>query len=223
MKRLDRRDFLQLSSAGMAALGLGCTPKKASTTSGDSASTDTDTDTDTTAPSDTAPSDTAPSDGTCAETSDNIEGPFYREDPPDRDMLDLYADKGTPVSLQGRVLDANCQPIPGAVLDFWQANPDGAYDLNTKEMRYYGRITADADGAWQFQSLVPGFYLNGTQYRPAHIHVKIILDGVTMLTTQLYFKGDPYIDIDPYVESDLIIDFTESDGALLGMFDFVLG
>ncbi len=200
----------------MAALGLGCTPKKTPATSSDP---DTAAATDT---SGTDPADTADA-GACAETSDNIEGPFYREDPPARDMLDLYADEGTAVQLEGRVLDADCQPIPSAVVDFWHADPLGSYDIKTEEMRYYGRVTADADGVWRFQSLVPGFYLNGAQYRPAHIHAKVFVDGVERLTTQLYFKGDPYIADDPYVRDDLIIDFTESDGALLGSFEFVLG
>ncbi len=203
----------------MAALGLGCTPKKSPVTSSDSGSGSTDTGSTDTGSTDTGSTDTGEA---CLETSDNIEGPFYREDPPARDMLDIYADEGTPVQLEGRVLDADCSPIPGAVVDFWHADPLGSYDTKTEEMRYYGRVTADDAGVWRFQSLVPGLYLNGSKYRPAHIHVKIFVGGAVRLTTQLYFKGDPHIDGDPYVESDLIIDFTESDGALLGSFDFVL-
>lgn len=195
MPGIDRRDFIQRSSAAVASLGLGCTLKRKPSTN------DADIRT---------------------ETSDNIEGPYYRAEPPDRDMLDLYADVGTPVQLEGRVLDAESLPLAGAVIDFWHADPDGRYDTQSNEMRYYGRVTADEKGSWRFQSLVPGLYLNGSQYRPAHIHVKIFIDGTEQLTTQLYFKGDPHIDDDPFVESDLIVDFIESGDALLGMFDFVL-
>ena len=137
-------------------------------------------------------------------------------------MLDLYGDKGTPVQLEGALLGTDCAPIAGATIDFWHADPDGSYDTETDEMRYYGRVTTDADGRWQFQSLMPGFYLNGSQYRPAHIHVKITIDGAEVLTTQLYFKDDPYIPVDQYVKDDLIMDYTVKDGAWIASFDFVV-
>ena len=148
---------------------------------------------DTAAPDDTAPSDACPS------TDDNIEGPFYRSDAPERDDLVTGSDEGTELLLSGRVLHAeDCTPAAGAVVDLWHADPDGAYDNDSAEMRYRGRVRADADGRWSIRTLEPGHYLNGSQYRPAHLHVKIWVDGVERLTTQLYFPDDPYNDADPW-------------------------
>jgi len=48
--------------------------------------------------------------------------------------------------------------------------------------------------------MVPGFYLNGSQFRPAHLHLKVRVQDEERLTTQLYFEDDPYLDADPFVE-----------------------
>jgi protocatechuate 3,4-dioxygenase beta subunit len=84
-------------------------------------------------------------------------------------------------------------------------------------------MATDSAGAYSFHSLVPGFYLNGPTYRPAHIHVKLWVAGAELLTTQLYFRDDPYNATDAFIEPGLIMDYSvDSGGGRVAEFDFVL-
>ena len=68
---------------------------------------------------------------------------------------------------------------------------------------------------------IRGAYLNGSTFRPAHIHVKIWVKDVEQLTTQLYFEGDPLIDADPWAKQALEVSLSEdASGALSGSYDF---
>ncbi len=200
---MDRRGFLRLGSmAAAGSLALACGNKDDGDDTGSGSS------------GDGGAGDAGAGDGgsgACTLTDDNILGPFYREDAPERDELDFAGPDGVELSLSGRVLDSDCNPIAGARVDLWQADPEGEYDNTSDEMRYRGVVTCDADGRWAVQTKVPGFYLNGSQFRPAHIHVKIWVDDIDRLTTQLYFEGDPYLDIDPYVEDAPVMAVTETD------------
>jgi protocatechuate 3,4-dioxygenase beta subunit len=151
----------------------------------------------------TAPvgSETAIPSEACEETTGDIEGPFYRADAPERADIVRAGDTGRALTLSGRVLAGDgCTPPPNAVVDVWQADPMGVYDNATDAMDYRARVVCDADGRWSLRTFEPGRYLNGAQYRPAHLHVKVWVDGVERLTTQLYFPGDPYNDVDPWYD-----------------------
>src|SRR5690606_34392367 len=99
----------------------------------------------------------------------------------------------------------------GAVLDFWQADDDGGYDNDgvadppAGEFVLRGKVESDAAGGFSLKTIIPGHYLNGNQYRPAHIHVTVSAPGFASLTTQLYFEGDPYNEIDPFIIDSLIM------------------
>jgi len=68
-----------------------------------------------------------------------------------------------------------------------------------------------------------GRYLNGTEYRPAHIHLKVWVGGVERLTTQIYFEGDPYLESDLFVEDGLVIPLVEDGaGGLAGEFPIAI-
>ena len=164
-------------------------------------------------------SDTAPVDD-CPETATDIEGPFYHGDAPVRNNLDLYGDKGTALTVSGRVLDTDCASIDSAVIEVWHADQKGAYD-DSKEYRYRGQMAADAKGQYEFHTLVPGRYLNNGTYRPAHIHIKIWVKGVEVLTTQLYFAGDPYNKVDPWYQEAMELQWTkDKKGRWVASFDF---
>ncbi len=164
-----------------------------------------------------------PTDG-CYITEDNILGPFYKAGAPFEDDLADGLD-GDLMLIQGTVFGCDCvTPLAGAVVDVWQADAEGAYDNDGFILR--GKIETDEDGKYSFVTVKPGWYLNGAQYRPAHIHYKVSHKDGMALTTQLYFEGDPYIPIDPFVKDSLVIPLSPGDvgGAegLLGTFDIVL-
>ncbi len=156
----------------------------------------------------------------CPVTAPNIEGPFYKPNAPLKQKLNT-GETGRGLVVRGTVMDAKCRPIGGATLDIWQANADGAYDNAGYELR--GRVQTDAEGNYAFHTIHPGHYLNGSQYRPAHIHVKLSAPGKRLLTTQLYFPGDPYNEIDPFIDKSLIMQLeTEYYGPELARYDFAL-
>ncbi len=163
----------------------------------------------------------------CTETHANIEGPYYRAGAPERWDLTTPGLKGTPLEIEGRVTTSDCRtPLRDVELDVWQANDEGHYDndgtMRVAGMLLRGRIKTDGDGRYRVRSILPGHYLNGPQYRPAHVHVKLRAVSHAPLTTQLYFPDDPYNRIDPFIHPSLVMDVKKRDGRLLARFDFVL-
>lgn len=154
-------------------------------------------------------------------THDNIEGPFYKEGAPNRSVLASPKDKGMPLVIAGAVQTLRCEPLEKAEIDIWQADATGAYDNDG--YRFRGALLTDAKGRFHLRTIVPGRYLNGSTYRPAHIHVKVRARGHEELTTQLYFSDDPYNKKDPFIHESLIMKHRDHDGVRKARFDFVLG
>ena len=204
LSRLSRRRFLELTGMSSLALTAAC-----STPAG---LLDTELGIDTGEDPDA-----------CVQTSTDIEGPFWIEGVPVRTNLDLYADPGMRLAISGKVLatDHDCAPLANAVVEIWHANDAGAYDNDSPELRYRGQTATDAEGRWSFNTIKPGWYLNGSQYRPSHIHVKIHHQGVELLTTQLYFEGDPYLEDDPWAEESRVMSIKDrEDGSLACSYTF---
>ncbi|HZO16994.1 MAG TPA: hypothetical protein VFB62_27145 [Polyangiaceae bacterium] len=165
----------------------------------------------------------------CQATETNIEGPYYRAGAPFRSSLIDAGISGASLRLTGRVLSLDCRsPLAGAVLDVWQADAAGHYDNDGSNdapadvFRLRGRVTCDARGGFELWTIVPGRYLNGASYRPAHIHAKLAAAGHRPLTTQLYFPGDPFNDRDPFIRRSLIMDVQSGAQGTAAHYDFVL-
>ncbi|MCS6844936.1 MAG: hypothetical protein NZ528_11555 [Caldilineales bacterium] len=102
--------------------------------------------------------------------------------------------QGEVILVTGRVLDRNGDPLPGAAVEFWQTDASGVYDHprepgtegRDRGFQFYGTAIADVEGRYVFRTIRPGYYAP----RPRHIHVKVKLDGRTLLTTQFYFEED---------------------------------
>lgn len=160
----------------------------------------------------------------CVPSADNIEGPFFKPGSPHRVDLTGGDGRGEALVVEGSVLDVGCHPIAGARLEVWQADHAGAYD--NEGNRFRATLALAENGRYRFDTIVPGRYLNGRQYRPAHIHVKAHAPGYRSLTTQLYFEGDPFNAVDPFIDPSLIMSMRyESVGdkrAATCRFDFVL-
>jgi len=136
--------------------------------------------------------------GVCVPTSSDILGPYYRANAPFRSDLTIAGDPGTILNYEGVVTNEDCNPLTNAIVDVWQANAGAVYDGTSSNFNYRGRFQTGADGAYAFRAVKPGWYLNGSQYRPAHIHFRVTKPGYTELITQLYFQGDPYIANGPW-------------------------
>jgi protocatechuate 3,4-dioxygenase beta subunit len=128
----------------------------------------------------------------------------------DNDLIHNYARAGESaigerIIVHGRVLDERGRPVPGALLEFWQANAGGRY--RHKKESYLaavdpnfggcGRAITDENGYYFFRTIKPGPYPwpNGVNdWRPAHIHFSVFGHGFAQrLITQMYFEGDPMI------------------------------
>ncbi|RUR80228.1 dioxygenase [Chlorogloeopsis fritschii PCC 9212] len=148
-------------------------------------------------------------------TESTLEGPMYVPDAPPRQIGDrLGIDEGGDVLfMSGRILDVNGSPIANALIDVWQTNSKGFYDIqdpNQPKGNFRGCFKSNADGYYAFETVVPIGYdipangpcgevlrlLGRHTHRPAHIHFKLSAAGFKVLTTQTYLNDDPYISSD---------------------------
>jgi protocatechuate 3,4-dioxygenase beta subunit len=139
-----------------------------------------------------------PQDKGCAPTSQDVEGPYFRPNAPVRTSIAPPETKGESLIISGTIY-TDCK-TPGAelsqempLLEVWQADNTGIYDTTTSNYWYRGTIPVDSQGRYQFETIRPGNYLDGGGFRPAHIHFRVTVPGYRPLTTQLYFKEDPYL------------------------------
>ncbi len=131
----------------------------------------------------------------CQTTADLL-GPFYKRNAPITSDLIIPGHDAVEILVKGHVYMSDCtSPLTDAQVEFWQS--DGAGEYDNENFNYRGRLITGGDGAYAFKTIVPGRYLNGSTYRPSHIHFKITAPGYKELVSQIYFKGDPYISSDP--------------------------
>ena len=130
----------------------------------------------------------------CAATESDIQGPFYVAGAPRRRVLAAAAEKGDRILVRGTVHGGDCStPLSRALLDVWQADAEGRYHDAGEQYRLRGQILTDEKGRYELETIRPGNYKLGDGWRPAHIHFTVTSPGHEPLTTQLYFRGDPYL------------------------------
>ncbi|PRH76669.1 dioxygenase [Streptomyces solincola] len=149
-------------------------------------------------------------------TPPQMEGPYFKPNSPRRTSLVEPGTVGTRLTVGGYVFGRACLPVGGVLLDFWQADHNGAYD-NTG-FRFRGHQFTDATGKFALTTIVPGLYPGRTR----HIHVKVQAPGRPVLTTQLYFPGEPRNNTDPIFDARLLMTVRDAGGAKEASFDFVL-
>ncbi len=165
--------------------------------------------------------------GGCAATTDDIQGPFYLPGSPNTALVAQPGEPGTRLYISGTTLANDCEtPIAGVKIEVWQANAAAVYDTS-QNFLLRGTVFSDENGLYAFETILPGPYLNGNQYRPKHIHFKVTKPGFPDLITQLYFEGDPYIAADPWASqpdaAQRIIPLNSiGEDQLDGQFDIVL-
>jgi catechol 1,2-dioxygenase len=178
----------------------------------------------------------------CRPTEADILGPFYRFGAPSQTRLAAPDEPGDRLVLTGTVFSSDCQtPIPGALIEVWQANKSGLYDTNkpgnfteVTAFNLRGMLYTNEQGQYAIETIVPGRYpippnLPGLEKyagltRPAHIHFRVMDSLHVPLTTQLYFKDDPFIANDPWAgqKPSLAIGLTQDGNLRRGVFDIVL-
>ena len=181
-------------------------------------------------------------------TQSSLLGPFYRQDAPEIPLGGSLARnaKGPELLVYGTVADNAGVAIPGALVQMWQTDAEGEYDLQTRDaatdMR--GNVRCDAEGRFHVRTLVPLGYsvpMDGPVgalirqqgrhgCRPAHIHFLIGAPGYRELVTALYLGDDPHIDSDTVfgVSNALVVRLrSDPDAPIQGMpavrYDFRLG
>jgi catechol 1,2-dioxygenase len=170
-------------------------------------------------------------------TESTVLGPFHMTESPVRELgddIDLVGGS-EPCVVSGRVLSADGTPLPGAVLDVWQADDQGFYDVQQPDVQPAGNgrglFTADTEGRFWFRTCVPAPYPIPTDgpvgdllratgrhpYRPAHIHFIVSAEGHTPVTTHIFVAGSDYLDSDAVfaVKQSLVQDFAVTDDPAL--------
>ena len=149
-------------------------------------------------------------------TPAETEGPFFKPRSPRRTSLLEPGLAGERIVLEGRVFSRGCHAIGGALLDFWHADHEGEYD--NAGFRLRGHQFADDEGRYRLETIVPGVYGGRTR----QIHVKLQAPAGRVLTTQLYFPGEPRNRRDGLFRSDLLMALRDGADARQARFDFVL-
>lgn len=150
---------------------------------------------------------------TCGKlTEPQTEGPFFKPKSPLRSSLAEGAVKSSLI-LTGTVLSRDCKPVANALLDFWHADAEGGYD--NRGFRYRGHQFTDAQGRYRLETIVPAEYPG----RARHIHVKVQAPKRRILTTQVYFPGEPGNARDGLFSKDLLMKLAKPGE---GAFDFVV-
>jgi protocatechuate 3,4-dioxygenase beta subunit len=151
-----------------------------------------------------------------APTIRETEGPFFKPSSPQRADLVEPASKARLVELNGQVLTRSCRPVAQALVDLWHADERGEYD--TGGFRYRGHLFTDAEGRYRFRTILPALYTGRTR----HYHVKVQARQQGVLTTQLYFPGEPMNRRDGLFRRELVMRMAEAGDDLSAQFDFVL-
>lgn len=149
-------------------------------------------------------------------TPPETEGPYFKRNSPERTSLLDPGLAGTHLVVSGQVLTTSCQPVARALVDVWHADDHGQYDLDGYRLR--GHQFTDAAGRYVLETILPGRYARRTR----HIHVRVQAPNGPVLTTQLYFPGEPANRADGLYRPDLEVRLDESGPGRQARFDFVV-
>ena len=143
-------------------------------------------------------------------------GPFFKPNSPQRGSLVEAGASGDVMTLAGRVLSTSCEPVAGALIDFWHCDAKGNYD--NRGYHFRGHQFADADGQFYLETLMPGLYPGRTR----HFHVIVQAPNRRPLTTQLYFPGERLNEKDFIFNPALLLNVASESTPKRAEFDFVL-
>jgi len=177
-------------------------------------------------------------------TEATVFGPFHVDGAPHYALGEDVANGaiGEPCEVRGTVRGTRGEPVPGAVIEVWQADAQGKYDVQREGLGRHqarGVLEAGPDGEYRFRTILAQAYpipddgpvgdmLRATgrhPWRPAHLHFMIKAPGYETLITHVFRNGDPYLDSDAVfgVRESLVADWVQqADGSWQVEYDFVL-
>ncbi|MGH3519959.1 MAG: dioxygenase [Haloechinothrix sp.] len=174
-----------------------------------------------------------------------IEGPYYKPGAPQLDSpatLPQRSDEpGDTLVFTGSVRDLDGNPLPGSIVDIWQADAHGFYSQfhpDPPEWNLRANVTTDEAGRFEITTVVPAPYeipkdgptgkmiiaAGWHHWRPAHLHMMVRAEGKQPLTSQLFFAGGDYIDSDiaSAVKPELTLELVKHDGHYSADYEFRL-
>ena len=177
-------------------------------------------------------------------TEPTVFGPFFMEDAPQYQLGDDVSNgaKGEPCMVKGTIRGLDGKPVANALINVWQADADGNYDVQYAELAHpqaRGILHSDSEGHFHFKTILAEAYpiptdgpvgamlkaTNNHPWRPAHLHFMIEAPGYERLITHVFRDHDQYLDSDVVfgVRSTLIADWIKrADGTYSLDYDFVL-
>lgn len=160
-------------------------------------------------------------------TEATVFGPFFVDGSPEIPLGgDLAGDgAGEPCWVEGTVTDTEGNPVAGALIEVWEADEDGFYDVQYDDGRTAarGHLYSDDDGGYRFWALTPTPYpiphdgpvgrllaaTGRSPMRASHLHFMVRARGKRTLVTHIFVRGDDYLTRDSVfgVKTSLVRDF----------------
>ncbi len=162
-------------------------------------------------------------------TEATVWGPFFVEGSPEislgGDMS--FGAAGQPCWVEGTVTDTDGKPLAGALVEVWEADEDGLYDVQYTDDRTAARahFHTDEDGTFRFWGITPTPYpipqdgpvgrlleaVGRSPYRASHLHFLVRVPGYRELVTHIFVAGDELLDKDSVfgVKDSLVKEFAE--------------
>lgn len=160
-------------------------------------------------------------------TEATVVGPFFVAGSPEIELGgDIAAGaSGEPCWVEGTVTDTSGKPVPHALIEVWEADHDGLYDVQYDDGRVAarGHLHSDAGGGYRFWGVTPTPYpiphdgpvgqllaaVGRSPIRTAHLHFMVKAEGFRTLVTHIFVRGDELLDRDAVfgVRDSLVMDF----------------
>lgn len=122
------------------------------------------------------------------------------DDPPSTVRIAPADEPGEPLRIRGVVTDRGGRPAPGVVVYAYHTDAEGIYPRDehlSGSAARHGRLrawaTTDADGRYEFETILPGHYPG--RDAPRHVHMHVIEPGCcTYYIDSIHFTDDPLLD-----------------------------
>jgi hydroxyquinol 1,2-dioxygenase len=160
-------------------------------------------------------------------TEATVVGPFFTEGSPEinngSDMA--FGAAGQPCWVEGSVKDHQGKPLADALIEVWEADEDGMYDVQYADGRTSARahLYTDDEGSYRFWGITPTPYpvphdgpvgqlltaAGRNPLRASHLHFLVSHPGCRTLVTHIFVRGDELLDSDAVfgVKESLVKDF----------------